>query len=267
MKDLLKVVNLGMTFDQDFEVIKNLNISAKEGEFVCVVGPSGCGKSVLLYLIAGFLKPTDGEIFVENKKVAGCGKDRIMIFQDYVLFPWKTVFGNILFGLRNTSISTSEKDELAMKYLRLMGLEQFKKWPIYKLSGGMKQRVAIARALIADPKILLMDEPFSALDSQYRKFMREKLIEIWQETNKTVIFVTHGISEAVFLADKIYVLSSRPCTQVKEINVDLPRPRDKRSKDFNSIVKSIEQHFEKEFKEPLAEDLINLPLGITKEIL
>ena len=245
---MIDIKAITKSFPNNFKVLDGIDLIAKDGEFICVVGPTGCGKTVLLYLIAGFIKPTSGSIYMKDLLVTNPGLDRIMVFQDYVLFPWKTVIGNIVFGLHGSKIKDHKKREaMAMNYLDLVGLSSFKDWPIYKLSGGMRQRVALARALIVNPKILLMDEPFSALDSQYRKFMRKNLVEIWRKTKKTVVFVTHSINEAVYLADKIYVLSSRPA-KVKSIHeVNLPRPRDVNSVDFINIAKKIELDLSLEF--------------------
>ncbi|MFH1456563.1 MAG: ABC transporter ATP-binding protein [Patescibacteria group bacterium] len=259
---MLDLINLNKTFNDvgSFEVLKNINLSAKEGEFVCVVGPSGCGKTILLYLIAGFLEKTSGQILVENKPVNKPGIDKMMVFQDYVLFPWKTVYKNILFGLDKINMSNKEKEKLVKKYLDLVDLTQFKDWHIHKLSGGMQQRVAIARALIVNPKILLMDEPFSALDSQYRKFFRKNLLEIWQKTKKTIIFVTHSITEAIYLADKIYLLSSRPATIKKEYKVNLPRPRNLLNLNFINLKREIEIETTKEFEKIIQSQTITDPL-------
>lgn len=241
--------------DGGFDVLKDINLHAKNGEFICLLGPSGCGKSVLIYLIAGFLKQTSGEIFIEDKLIGKPNIDRMVVFQDYVLFPWKSVFGNIMFGLHSINLPLKKKKALVDETLALVGLEKFKDWPIHKLSGGMQQRVAIGRALICNPKILLMDEPFSAIDSQNRLVMRQKLVEIWRNTKKTIIFVTHSVPEAVYLADKIYLLTTRPASVKEVIKVNLPRPRDRRGKEFNELAKKIEASlFEELQKTPFSQN-------------
>jgi len=260
---MLKIINLNKIFYEDninFEVLKDINLSAKKSEFVCIVGPSGCGKSILLYLIASFLEKTSGEILVEGKPISEPGTDRMMLFQDYVLFPWKTVYNNVIFGIEKADISKQEKNELVMRYLDLVGLSMFKDWHICKLSGGMQQRVAIARALIVNPKILLMDEPFSALDSEYRKFFRKSLLEIWQKTKKTIIFVTHSIGEALYLADKIYILTARPAMVKKVYSVDIARPRDFADPAIIKLRKEIELEMSEEFEKVIHEQIINKPL-------
>jgi NitT/TauT family transport system ATP-binding protein len=172
----------------------------------------------------------------------------MMVFQDYVLFPWKSIFENVYFAIQdNKEISKKEKKELVDKYLKLVGLIKFRDWPIHKLSGGMMQRVAIARALVVNPKLLLMDEPFSALDSQYRHFLREKVEEIWQKTKKTIIFVTHSISEAIYLADRIYLFGPAPGNIKKTYEIKLKRPRDKNSLEFLKLKKEIEKEMKSDF--------------------
>jgi len=230
-----------------FDILKDINITAKKGEFICILGPSGCGKTILLYLIAGFLEPTSGNIALDNKRITKPGQDRTMIFQDYVLFPWKTVYENIIYALDNSNVSMEEKDKLVRHYLRLIDLEYFKDWYPCKLSGGMQQRVAIARALIVNPEVLLMDEPFSALDAQYRRFLRNALEKVYLETKKTIVFVTHSINESIYLADKIYLLSARPATIKKVYNVNLPRPRTSDNPRFIKLSKEIENDLAKEF--------------------
>lgn len=251
----ISLTGINKTFFEEsrFEVLKDINLSAQKGEFVCVLGPSGSGKTILLYLAAGFLEPTAGTILMEGEKTTGPEINRMMIFQNYVLFPWKTVYGNILFALDQSKISRKEKDKLVMKYLELMNLTAFKDWYPYKLSGGMQQRVALARALVTDPKVLLMDEPFSALDSQYRKFLRQNLEKIWQKTNKTIVFVTHSIKEALLLGDKIYLLSARPAIVQQIYKVDLPRPRNPFDPKFIQLSNQIEEVLKKEF-EKMSED-------------
>ncbi|MEK6825321.1 MAG: ABC transporter ATP-binding protein [Nanoarchaeota archaeon] len=245
---MLNLIDVSKSFDEDkFEALKDINISVKNDKFVCILGPSGCGKTILLYLIAGFLKPTNGTILMENKPISGPDSSRMMVFQNYVLFPWKTIYENVLFPLDNLTISKNQKHNLVMKYLDLIGITSFKDWYPYKLSGGMQQRVALARALVTNPKVLLMDEPFAALDSQYRKFLRNNLEIIWKNSKKTIIFVTHSVSEAILLADEIYLLSSRPATIKKLYKVKLHRPRGPLDRGFVKLSKEIESDLQEEF--------------------
>lgn len=257
MLDLIEV-NKSFGENNDFEVLKGITFSAKNGEFVCILGPTGCGKTILLYLIAGFLKPTEGKMLMENTPISKPDCNRMMIFQNYVLFPWKTVYKNISFALDKSTLDKSEKHTLAMRYLDMMGLVFFKDWYPYKLSGGMQQRVALARALVTNPKVLLMDEPFAALDTQYRKFLRKNLETIWRNTKKTIIFVTHSTNEAIYLADKIYLLSARPATIKKIYKVNLSRPRDLLDSKFiklsREIEKDLSEEFEKVVKTPAMEE-------------
>ena len=257
---ILRIENLNKNFENNFKVVKNVNLKVKKGEFVCFIGPSGCGKSVLLFTIAGFLSPSSGNIFVKGEKVDSVGLDRMMVFQDHMLFPWKTVLENILFGLSNAKIDKNKKISMAEKYLDLIELSNFKDWPIYKLSGGMKQRVAFARALITEPEILLMDEPFSALDSIARRSLRKSLISIWQKTQKTILFVTHSVNEAVYMADTIYVMSSRPTTIKKSYSIKLPRPRQMTDPEFVKILRKVEDDIQIEFN--LGRNNIDMPTDI-----
>jgi NitT/TauT family transport system ATP-binding protein len=249
-KKALRLKNIDMNFEQNdgLRVLDNINISVNKDEFVCLLGPSGSGKTVLLFLIAGFLKPTRGQIFIDGQETYQPNTDRIMVFQDYVLFPWMTVSENILFGLTKSHLSRPDKQALRDKYLEMVGLTKFKNSPVTLLSGGMKQRVALARAFIANPKILLMDEPFAALDSQNRKFIRRSLAEIWEKTKKTVIFVTHSVSEAVELSDTIYLLSGQPAKIKNTYKIDIPRPRNPQSREFLKIYKKIEREISKEYE-------------------
>lgn len=260
---MLELINLSKSFggDDDFKVLNEITFSVQKGEFVCVLGPSGCGKTILLYLIAGFLKPTSGEIVIEGKKVSGPNRDRMMLFQNYVLFPWKTVYENILFALDGSDLEKTEKDKIALKYLDLMGLSSFRDWYPYKLSGGMQQRVALARALVTEPQVLLMDEPFAALDSQYRKFLRKNLEKIWEKTKTTIIFITHSVNEAIFLADKIYLMSTRPAIIKRSYNVAIPRPRDSADPRFTHLSREIEADLSEEFEKVIKNPSMEASLG------
>jgi NitT/TauT family transport system ATP-binding protein len=205
-------------------VLENIDLEVSRGEFVCIVGPSGCGKSTLLNIIAGFLKPTSGEVLADRAPVSGPNPHRIFVFQENGVFPWLTVEQNIGFGLNQ--LSPEERAPIVRRYVEMVGLTKFEKVYPRELSGGMRQRVEIARALAANPDIIYMDEPFGALDFLTRLKMRADLTRIWQEERKTILFVTHDIEESVQLADRVIVLSPRPGRIQKDLAVDLPRPRD-----------------------------------------
>jgi NitT/TauT family transport system ATP-binding protein len=219
--------------------LENVTLDIEEGEFTVVIGPSGCGKSTLLYLLAGFDKPTQGELLLYGKPILNPGPDRGFVFQEYALFRWKTVLGNVMFGLLNNGWSRKDARQKAMEYIELVDLKGFENMYPHTLSGGMKQRVGIARALAYDPKVLLMDEPFGALDAQTRKYMQAELARIWAKMRKTVVFITHSVIEAVFLADKVVVLTARPGKVKGIVQVDLPRPRDYTGSDYLSVREKI----------------------------
>lgn len=208
-----------------FTAIKNVNLTVNKGEFLVIVGPSGCGKSTLLDIIAGLSKPNSGEILIDNKLITKPDLDRGIIMQGYALFPWRTVRKNVEFGLEIKKVPGKQRKDISDKYIDLVGLNEFKDRYPYELSGGMKQRVAIARALAYNPEVLLMDEPFAAVDAQTRETLQDELLRIWEETNKTIIFVTHSINEAVALADRVAVMSVNPGTIKEIIEIKLPRPR------------------------------------------
>ena len=205
--------------------LDHINLEVRAGEFLCIVGPSGCGKSTLLHLVAGLHSPSSGQILVDGNPIQGPGTDRIMIFQDHGLFPWLTVGQNVEFGMKMKGISRAERREKTQHYLRLVHLAKFENSYIHQLSGGMRQRVAIARALASEPDVLLMDEPFAALDAQTRDLLHDELERIWSETGRTIIFVTHNVREAVRLGDRVVLLTFRPGRVKSEFPVDLPRPR------------------------------------------
>ena len=205
--------------------LDRINLQVRQGEFLCLVGPSGCGKSTLLHLIAGLHEPSSGSVLVDERPVAAPGTDRILIFQEHGLFPWLTVGENVEFGMKMKGVPKAEREEKREKYLRLVHLSQFVKSRPHQLSGGMRQRVAIARALAAEPDVLLMDEPFAALDAQTRDLLHDELERIWAETGRTILFVTHNVREAVRLGDRVVLLSFRPGRVKAEFQVDLPRPR------------------------------------------
>jgi len=223
--------------------VKNISIDIEASEFICIVGPSGCGKSTLLNIIAGFLAPASGEISIGGKPVTGHGMDRGVVFQDFAqLFPWRTALGNVTFGLEMKGVGKQERDTIAREQLRLVKLEKFTNSFPHHLSGGMQQRVAIARALAYNPSVLLMDEPFAALDAMTRDDMQRLLADVWKETRKTVIYVTHNVAEAVYLADRVIVMSPHPGTVKAEIKIPLPRPRDPLSVEFLDFQKELLRH-------------------------
>jgi len=205
--------------------LDHINLQVRTGEFVCIVGPSGCGKSTLLMLIAGLHQQTSGQILIDGKPVQEPGTDRIMIFQEHGLFPWLTVGQNVEFGMKMKGIAKAEREEKTRYYLRLVHLAKFKDSYIHQLSGGMRQRVAIARALATEPDVLLMDEPFAALDAQTRDLLHDELERIWNETGRTIIFVTHNVREAIRLGDRVVLMTFRPGRVKSEFPVELPRPR------------------------------------------
>jgi ABC-type nitrate/sulfonate/bicarbonate transport system ATPase subunit len=209
----------------EIAAVDRLSLDVADREIVSIVGPSGCGKSTLLRLIAGLVPPTTGEIRLDGHVVALPGADRGMVFQSYTLFPWLTVQGNVEFGPRIRGRDAAYCREVAARFIQMVGLAGFEHAYPKELSGGMMQRVAIARALANDPEVLLMDEPFGALDAQTRVFMQELLLDIWQKTPKTILFVTHDIDEALFLGDRVYVMTARPGRFRDEVRLDLPRPR------------------------------------------
>jgi NitT/TauT family transport system ATP-binding protein len=205
--------------------VENVTLNIEEGQFVCFVGPSGCGKTTLLNIIAGLDKPTKGEVILNGRQVTEPGPDRIMVFQDNALFPWLKVIDNVQFGLKIAGVEKQKRYQISMHYLEMMQLTKFSEAYTYQLSGGMKQRVSLARALVMDPEILLMDEPFAALDSQTRDLLLVELQLIWAKTRKTILFVTHNISESVCLGDRVIVFTNRPGKVKREIQVDYRRPR------------------------------------------
>lgn len=205
--------------------LDRINLEVRPGEFLCIVGPSGCGKSTLLHLIAGLHQQTSGQVLIDGKPIEGPGTDRIMIFQEHGLFPWLTVAQNVAFGMKMKGVGKAEREEKTQHYLRLVHLSKFHDSYIHQLSGGMRQRVAIARALATEPDVLLMDEPFAALDAQTRDLLHDELERIWSETGRTIMFVTHNVREAVRLGDRVVLLTFRPGRVKREFGVDLPRPR------------------------------------------
>lgn len=226
--------NLSKEFNS-FQAIKDVSFSVKDGEFVCIIGPSGCGKTTLLRMIAGLEKISSGEIKLGDRIVSEPGKDRGFVFQEYTLFPWRSAQKNVEFGLEVQGMGKAERKNIAGKYIDLVGLNGFEDRYPKELSGGMKQRVAIARALASDPEILLMDEPFGALDAQTRNLMQVELLRIWETEHKTILFVTHSVDEAVFLADRVIVLTTTPGSIREIVNIKLKRPRKRTDPEINQI--------------------------------
>jgi NitT/TauT family transport system ATP-binding protein len=223
--------------------LQSASIDIEQSEFFCIVGPSGCGKSTLLNIIAGFLPPSGGEIRIGGKVLTGHGHDRGIVFQDFAqLFPWRTALGNVAFGLEMKGMAKVEREQIALQQLALVKLEKFAGAYPHHLSGGMQQRVAIARALAYNPAVLLMDEPFAALDALTRDDMQRLLAEVWRETRKTVIYVTHNVAEAVYLADRVLVMTPHPGRVKAEVAIRLPRPRDPLSVEFLYHQKELLRH-------------------------
>ncbi len=235
---LLEIKGLNKLFwadGREMEVLRDINLSIKENEFICFIGPSGCGKTTLLRIIAGLEEPTTGTLSLAGESIKGPGPERGMVFQEYSLFPWRTVLDNIAFGLELKGVPTEERRIRSRQYLKMVGLERFEARYPHELSGGMKQRVAIARALVNDPRALLMDEPFGALDAQTRNLMQSELLRIWEKEKKTVVFVTHSVDEAIYLADRIVIMSARPGRIKDVIEIPLSRPRNRTSFEVNKI--------------------------------
>jgi len=222
--------------------LENFNLTVEAGEFVAIVGPSGCGKSTLLDLVAGLTRPTGGAVSIDGATVTGPSLRCGIVLQGYALFPWRTVQENVEFGLEVKGLAKAERRRIASQFIELVGLTDFATRHPHELSGGMKQRVAIARALAFDPEILLMDEPFGALDAQTRESLQEELLRIWEQTNKTILFVTHSIDEAVFLADRVAIMSTSPGAVREIVPIDLPRPRTARGVRLSTEFGRIRHH-------------------------
>jgi NitT/TauT family transport system ATP-binding protein len=222
--------------------LDHFDLSVEDNEFATIVGTSGCGKSTFLHIAAGLTEPSGGSVFVDGRRVTGPGRDRGMVFQSYTLFPWMTVRRNVEFALNKSNLGHKEKQELAAYYLEMVGLRGFEDSYPRQLSGGMQQRVAIARALVYHPAVLLMDEPFGALDAQTRGLMQELLLNVWEKSRCTVVFVTHDVDEAIFMSDHVYIMTTRPGRMKRSIEILLPRPRSYDvvlSPDFNAIKRDI----------------------------
>jgi NitT/TauT family transport system ATP-binding protein len=235
---ILDIQGVGKTYtlgDQRIEALRDASLTVKKGEFVCLIGASGCGKSTLLRIVAGFEQPSAGRALMWSKPIAEPGPDRGMVFQDYGLFPWLTVRENIAFGPKSRGLGQAEVRDIVERFVSLVGLTRFADAHPHQLSGGMKQRVAIARVLANDAEVVLMDEPFGALDAMTRERLQDELLDLWQRTGLTVLFVTHSIEEAIFLADRVVVMEPGPGRIASEHRITLPRPRDVSSPEFNDV--------------------------------
>jgi len=237
--------------------LDDVNLSIRSGEFVSIVGPSGCGKTTFLSVVDGLIPSTAGRIVVDGAVVTAPGPDRAVVFQDASLLPWRTVLGNVLYGLECQGVRSAEAHDRARHFIEMVGLQGFEQHYPYELSGGMQQRVNLARALVMDPQILLMDEPFAALDAQTREVMQEELLHIWLRAKKTVLFVTHQINEAVYLSDRVVVFTARPGRVKRTIAVDIERPRElvvKRDPRFHRLEDDIWELIEDEVKKTMLSD-------------
>ena len=242
MQTHIRIDQVNKTFSsdgRDVVALQNINLQVNRGEFICLLGPSGCGKSTLLNAVAGFSLPSTGTIRVDDKQVLSPGPDRGMVFQEYALFPWMTVAENIAFGLEIKKQSRAQIKQTVSSLLEMLNLQDFRDRYPKDLSGGMRQRVAIARVLALDSPIMLMDEPFGALDSLTRRNLQDELLRIWLELKKTILFVTHSIEESIYLADRIVVMTYRPGQIKKDVSVTMPRPRDPSSAEFNNLKKEL----------------------------
>lgn len=256
MEKGIVIERLGMTYSSaagNFEALRDVNLSIAHGEFICLLGPSGCGKTTLLNTIAGFLEPTTGAVYMDGVRITGPGPDRGVVFQQYAVFPWLTVKENVQFGLRLAANrkTPEEIDRISDHFIDLVNLVDFKDSYPKELSGGMKQRVALARSYAVNPQVLLMDEPFGALDAQTRHFMQESLLQILEKERKTVVFVTHGVEEAAFLSTRVVIMAARPGRIRDVIPIDLSYPRDaatKTSPEFIKIRAGIEKVVREEFQ-------------------
>jgi len=251
MKPTLVADNVSLRYgskDSGVTAIESISLDVKEGEFVTIVGPSGCGKSSFLSIVAGFVPVSSGRLTLDGKPIKGPGSDRGVVFQEHALFPWMSVRENIAFGPRVNNKPRNETDQRVDELLDLIGLTRFRNsWP-KELSGGMKQRVAIARALANRPKMLLMDEPFAALDAQTRRFLQDELLRIWQNTKTTILFITHGIDESVLLADRVVVMTARPGRIKTIIPIPLARPRDENTSEFAQVRKHVSDALQSELQ-------------------
>lgn len=257
---MLKVENVSKVFNSKRGTAKPLekvSLDIKRGEFICLLGPSGCGKSTLLNIIAGLEKASEGEVYLRDKKVEGTGVDRAVMFQESGLFPWLNVMENVEFGMKIAGVPKEEREEKALRYLKMVHLSKFKDAYIHELSGGMRQRVALARALTLDSDVLLMDEPFAALDSQTKSLLQQELQKIWWETKKTIIFVTHNVEEAVLLADRVIVMSANPGKIKRDIKIELSRPRKLESVDLTYVASEVMKVLKEEVEKVASREFDN----------
>lgn len=246
----ISIRRIGVVFNSNsadpVEAVRPLDLEIEPGEFIALVGPSGCGKSTLLNVLAGFIKPSVGQALVGDKPVTKPDIDHGMVFQDYALFPWLNVIDNVAFGLERQGIGKDERYARALENLDMVGLKDFAQKRVNELSGGMKQRVAIARVFATDPSIILMDEPFGALDALTRRFLQHQLLDIWQKNRKTVVFVTHSVQEAIYLSTRVIVMTARPGRIKLDQQIDLPHPRDFASAEFRAYEKLVYDQLDEE---------------------
>jgi len=254
----INIQGLSKVFTRDrlaIRALEGFDLEVLDGEFVCLLGPSGCGKTTVLRIIAGLELKSGGVVQVHGREICDAGSDRGMVFQEFALFPWRTVKSNIEFGLEIKSLAPERRGEISKRLIELVGLQGFESAHPNELSGGMKQRVGIARALANDPEVLLMDEPFGSLDAQTRNMMQKELLRIWSATGKTILFVTHSVDEAVFLADRIVVMTARPGRVREVIGVDVPRPRERTSREFIAVRGKVLSELDEEFEKARAKEL------------
>ena len=251
-EDLTKVFVKGK---KQVVALRNFSLDIREGEIICLLGPSGCGKTTVLRILAGLETPSSGGVLLNGKPVKKAGPDRGMVFQEFALFPWRSVRKNIEFGLEVKGVPPEKRSTSSSRYIELVGLKGFEDSHPRELSGGMKQRVGIARALANEPAVLLMDEPFGSLDAQTRNLMQKELLRIWAATGKTILFVTHSVDEAVFIADRIVVMTARPGMVREVIEVGLPRPRDRTSREFIAVRGKVLTELDEEFEKARAKEL------------
>ena len=257
----LEAEKISMVFHsrgRDVEALRQISVTVESGEFVSIVGPSGCGKTTLLRIVAGVVQPESGRVLLDGHPVTKPGRERAMVFQQDSLLPWRTVMDNVTLGLQIAGRSKEERIEIGQSFIDLVGLTGFENSFPHELSGGMRQRANLSRALAVDPDILLMDEPFASLDAQTRELMQSELLKIWERSNKTVLFITHQIDEAIYLSDRVVVMSGRPGTVREVVNIDIPRPRAldvKRSTGFVGYVDRIWKLLEDDIRRGLIQSL------------